>query len=119
MKMAALLFILTLPGLASRAADIIPSQNLFKVEPIKLRSLPLEPLYVESSQSSFELSHDASRKLEVDMSRFKSMNGRELLDTSRKSDQPTGAIRLLNILYPNGATILGKNPNAPPNRFTH
>jgi hypothetical protein len=119
MKIPALFLTLNTLLLETLAADPAPSQSLLKAEPIKLRSLPTESLYVQTIQTSFDLSTEsASKKLEADLSRFKAMNGRDLFETAPKSDPPTRAQRIFNTLIPKGGALLGKNPNAPPGRFT-
>jgi hypothetical protein len=119
MKIPALFLTLNALLLKTLAADPAPSQSLFKADPIKLRSLPTESLYIQTIQTSFDLSTEGVvKKLEADLSRFKAMNGRDLFESAPKSDPPTRAQRLFNTLLPRGGAILGKNPNAPPSRFT-
>ena len=119
MKIPALLLMLNAFSVESSADDAKPSRNLFKSEPVKLRALPAEPLYIQPFQSSFELSAtDLTQKLEADTSRFKAMNGRDLVDIPLKSEPPPRAIRIFKILVPKDRAVLGKNPNAPPNKFT-
>jgi hypothetical protein len=116
MPVRALLFILIMLARQSEAAD---AAIHFKAEPVKLRSLPVQKLYTQSPQTSFELSAETlTKKLEADLSRFKAMNGRDLLDVSPKPAPATPAQRLLDAFFPKGGTLLGKNPNAPPNKFT-
>jgi hypothetical protein len=90
-----------------------------KTGPVSLRPLPAEKLHIQPPTVSFDLSAEAlTKKLEADSSRFKAMNGRDLLDLSAKPALPTPPERFLNIFFPKGGSIFGKNPNAPPGGFT-
>lgn len=116
MRVLSLVFTLTLLAPDSPAADDVIT---FKVQPVKLRPPPTERLYTQSPPVSFDLSAESLiKKLEADTARFKAMNGRDLLDLSPKPTPPTRAQRLLDAFFPKGGTLLGKNPNAPPNKFT-
>ena len=100
---------------STTAADALPANPSFAIEPAKLRSYEIE---IPHLAKSIELSSGASRtRLEADILHFKTMNGRDLLDLMPRPEPPMRALRFLNALLPAGG-VFAKNPNAPPATFT-
>jgi hypothetical protein len=119
MKVLGLILLLILPADGVAAAEAPPSaRSLFSVG-LRLPEIPVAPLYAEPVKNAFELSAEAqSKKMEADMRRFKSLNGREVLDLTPPPAPPTGLVRLFNLILPGNGAVFGRNPNAPPGGFT-